>query len=145
MLRAIRWLPWVTHTALAAEAAGRPDLAGIHAEHVDFVWATLQRLGVRAADLEDLTQEVFVVIHQRLHTFEPGQPLPPWIFGICRRMAAAHRRRSYVRREQPSGAFAEEIEEEEGAAPTTLSRCGRRGRGSRISWTRSTRTSGPCS
>ncbi len=47
-------------------------------------------------------QEVFVVVHQRLHTFDTSTELPAWLFGICRRVAAAHRRRAHVRRELPT-------------------------------------------
>ena len=42
----------------------------IYQANADFVWRSLQRLGVRDADLDDVLQEVFVVVHQRLHTFD---------------------------------------------------------------------------
>lgn len=123
MIRVMRWLPWATRAAPPRAAAGggasaspRLALEAVHAEHVDFVWATLQRLGVRDSELEDLTQEVFIVVHGRLHTFDPAQSMPAWLFGICRRVSAAHRRRAYVRRERA----AEEVAagaEHEGAGP----------------------------
>lgn len=87
----------------ATRAASRPlDLTAVHAAHADFVWKSLQRLGVREADLEDQFQEVFVVVHQRLAGFEGRSQLTTWLFGICLRVAAAYRRRGYVRREQPT-------------------------------------------
>ena len=76
------------------------DVGAVHASHADFVWATLQRLGVRPADLEDLFQEVFVVVHRRLHTFDGRATVASWLFGICLKVAAAHRRKAHVRREQ---------------------------------------------
>ncbi|MEZ4295316.1 MAG: sigma-70 family RNA polymerase sigma factor [Polyangiaceae bacterium] len=84
----------------------------MQAEHAELVWASLQRLGVRDRDLEDLMQEVFVVVHHRLDSFDPTRSMPRWLFGICRRVAAAHRRRAYTRREEPrEGAGEGEIEE----------------------------------
>lgn len=69
----------------------------MHAEHADFVGWSLQRLGVRESDLGDLFQEVFVVVHRRLATFDGSSPMPAWLFGICKRVVAAHRRRGYRR------------------------------------------------
>jgi RNA polymerase sigma-70 factor (ECF subfamily) len=88
--------------APAAEGTGARiscDAAGLYAAHADFVWASLQRLGVRDADLEDVLQEVFVVVHQRLHTFDGSSKATTWIFGICMRVASAYRRRGFRRRE----------------------------------------------
>jgi RNA polymerase sigma-70 factor, ECF subfamily len=86
-------------TAPAASATSKLDLLSIHAEHADFVWVTLQRLGVRDADIEDLLQEVFVVVHRRLHTFDGSSRMTTWLFGISVRVAAAYRRRAHRRRE----------------------------------------------
>jgi RNA polymerase sigma-70 factor (ECF subfamily) len=81
--------------------ACRPlDVASVHHEHADFVWRSLQRLGVRDADIEDVLQEVFVVVHQRLHTFDASSRMTTWLFGICLRVASAYRRRAHRRREQ---------------------------------------------
>jgi hypothetical protein len=38
--------------------------------HAAFVWRVLRRHGVREADLEDVCQEVFMVVHRRLGEFE---------------------------------------------------------------------------
>src|SRR4051794_23163122 len=80
------------------------DVTAIHAKHADFIWASLQRLGVHDADLEDLFQEVFVVIHARLSGYEGRSQLPTWLFGICMRVAWAHRRRARFRHERPADA-----------------------------------------
>src|SRR4051812_17880892 len=70
-------------------AAARPvDVAAIHAAHGDFVWLSLQRLGVRDSDLQDMHQEVFVVVHQRLHTFDGSARMTTWLFGIAMRVAS---------------------------------------------------------
>ena len=73
----------------------------IHDRYVDFVWANLHRMGVRSADVPDMLQEVFVVVHRRLHTFDGSAKMSTWLFGICTRVAASHRRRAHVRREHP--------------------------------------------
>lgn len=87
-------------TALPIADTGQsPDLAAVHAEHVDWVFRSLQRLGVREPDLEDALQEVFVVVHRRLDTFDGSSRMTTWLFGIALRVAAAHRRRAHLRRE----------------------------------------------
>jgi RNA polymerase sigma-70 factor, ECF subfamily len=77
------------------------DVIGVHARYGDFVWASLQRLGARGPDLEDLFQEVFVVVHRRLSSFEGRARLSTWLFGICMRLVSAHRRQGRARLEHP--------------------------------------------
>jgi RNA polymerase sigma-70 factor (ECF subfamily) len=84
----------------SAEAPGKLDLARIYAGQKDFVWLTLQRMGVRRPDLEDVFQDVFVIAHKRLHTYDPEAKLSAWLYGICLRSLAAHRRRAFRRRER---------------------------------------------
>lgn len=87
----------------SAEAASRLDLVGIYNGHKDFVWLTLQRMGVPRSDLEDVFQDVFVIAHRRLHTYSPEAKLSAWLYGICLRSVAAHRRRAFRRRERADG------------------------------------------
>ncbi len=75
------------------------DTLAVYDQYADFVWSTLLRLGVRDALLEDLSQEVFVVVHQRLHSYAGAGTIRAWLFGICVRVVAAHRRRAHTRRE----------------------------------------------
>jgi RNA polymerase sigma-70 factor (ECF subfamily) len=97
-------------------AEGQPlDVRAIHDAHADFVWRSLQRLGVRASDLEDVFQEVFVVVHRRLGSFDGSSSMTTWLYGICFRVAAGHRRRAWVRREQPS----DEVPEPDDARAST--------------------------
>jgi RNA polymerase sigma-70 factor (ECF subfamily) len=62
-----------------------PSIEAIYAEHFDSVWHYLRRLGVPAADRDDLAQEVFLTVHRRLDTYDPSRPLRPWVIGICAR------------------------------------------------------------
>lgn len=84
----------------SSEVVEAPTVSSVQEEHGDFVWKSLQRLGVREADLEDMAQEVFVVVHRRLHTFDGSAKMTTWLFGICTRVAAGYRRRAYLRRER---------------------------------------------
>lgn len=61
-------------------------------EHHQHVRRTLRRFGVGHADLEDLTNEVFVTLYRRRGDYDPARPLRPWLHGIALRAAMAHRR-----------------------------------------------------
>jgi RNA polymerase sigma-70 factor, ECF subfamily len=76
------------------------DVAQIHELHADFVWSSLQRLGIHVADLEDVLQDVFVVVHRRLGSFDGSSRLSTWLFGICLRVASQYRRKAHRRRER---------------------------------------------
>jgi RNA polymerase sigma-70 factor (ECF subfamily) len=101
-------MPLGVQKTKAREDAAPLDLLSIHEEHAQFVWLSLQRLGVRTTDIEDLLQEVFIVVHKRLATFDGSARMTTWLFGICLRVAAAHRRRAYNRRESIVPAPADE-------------------------------------
>lgn len=69
------------------------------AEH-GYVLHSLRRLGVAERDLEDLTHDVFVVVHRKLADYDPTRPARPWLFAISARVASDYRRRGRVRFEQ---------------------------------------------
>jgi RNA polymerase sigma-70 factor, ECF subfamily len=72
--------------------------------HVDFVWRNLRRLGVSASDVEDRTQEVFVVAHRRFDDFEDrGHGPRAWLFQIVLRVASDARRHRRRHPEDPDG------------------------------------------
>jgi RNA polymerase sigma-70 factor (ECF subfamily) len=75
------------------------DFEAIFREHAPFVWRALRRLGVAEADVDDVCQEVFVVVHRRLADFEGRSALRTWIYGICVRTASDHRKRAHRRHE----------------------------------------------
>lgn len=80
-----------------------PTAAAIFAEHAAFVLRSVRRLGVRESEVEDVAQEVFVIVHRKLHTWNGTSTLRTWLFGIALRVASAHRRKAHVRREQLDG------------------------------------------
>ena len=74
----------------------------IYTQYFDFVWSSVRRLGVSPAATDDVVQEVFIVIHSRLHTLEQPQALRSWIYGIVRRTVSGHHRSRRVK--EASGA-----------------------------------------
>jgi RNA polymerase sigma-70 factor, ECF subfamily len=90
-------------------SAGALDVAEVHARHADFVWRTLQRLGVRPADLEDTLQDVFVVVHRRLGSYDGSSAMTTWLYSVCLRTVSAYRRRAHRRRENLCGQVPEQI------------------------------------
>ena len=84
-----------------APAAGGPeplgDLARIYEEHFDFVWRSARRLGVPQSAVDDVVQEVFIVVHRQLATFEGRSSMKTWLFGILRNLVL-RQRRSWARR-----------------------------------------------
>jgi RNA polymerase sigma-70 factor, ECF subfamily len=71
----------------------------VYERHFDFVWKSLRRLGVPPSDLPDVSQEVFVVVHRRLGSFEERAKVTTWLFQICLHAARDRNRRAHVRRE----------------------------------------------
>jgi RNA polymerase sigma-70 factor (ECF subfamily) len=60
---------------------------------LDYIFATLRRLGARSADVEDLLQEIFLVLHRNWQTLDVTRSLRPWLFGVAFRVVRTHRRR----------------------------------------------------
>jgi RNA polymerase sigma-70 factor (ECF subfamily) len=88
----------------ASPGARTFEFRQIYDTHFRFAWRALRRLGVREADLMDMTQNVFVVVHRKLSGFEGRSDLTTWLFGICRRVAIDYRRSARIRREVPADA-----------------------------------------
>jgi RNA polymerase sigma-70 factor, ECF subfamily len=66
--------------------------------HFDFVWRSARRLGLHAADADDVTQDVFIVAARRLDEVEPDRERS-FLFGTLLRVAATRRRADGRRRE----------------------------------------------
>jgi RNA polymerase sigma-70 factor (ECF subfamily) len=71
--------------------------------HFDFVWRSLRRLGVRAADVDDAVQEVFVVAARRLDDVV-AEHERAFLFGTAVRVCSTLRRRARRHPEDPAGA-----------------------------------------
>jgi len=79
-------------------ATARAGLEELFSSHGDFVWRCLRQLGVRPADLEDLTQDVFLIAHRKYPSWDGERPRA-WLFAIARRRASAYRRSAHNVRE----------------------------------------------
>jgi RNA polymerase sigma-70 factor, ECF subfamily len=87
-------------TPLASVPAAPPTFVQAFQAYGGYVLQLLRRLGVREADLEDVAQEVFVVVHAQLPAFEGRSTLKTWICGIALRKTSEYRRKAYQRRER---------------------------------------------
>src|SRR5207253_3169311 len=54
----------------------------------------LARIGRGATEAEDLMQEALLAIHTRRNTYDPGEPLTPWVHAIARYKLIDHLRRN---------------------------------------------------
>lgn len=65
----------------------------IYERHFAFVWKNLRRLGTAPENLDDATQDVFVVIHRHLAEQSRYTSVQAWLCGISVRVAKDYRRR----------------------------------------------------
>jgi len=70
-----------------------PSFDDVYAEHARFVWRVLRGMGVRESGIDDAVQDVFIVVHRRLHEFDGQNALSTWLFAIAYRVACDHRRK----------------------------------------------------
>ena len=77
---------------MASRQPSPSEFAAAYREHVDFVWRVLARRGVGMADLEDATQEVFVISHRRWGAWEGQASMRAWLYGVAVRVASNHHR-----------------------------------------------------
>ncbi len=80
----------------AAEAVER-----MFAAHGRYVHRVLLRMGVAQQDADDVCQEVFLTVFRRHGQLLPDSRETTWLYGICLRLAANHRRQDVRRRERP--------------------------------------------
>ncbi len=67
-------------------------LADVFRAEGAFVLRTIRRLGASPSDAEDLTQQVFLVLHRREDLLASGAPIRSVLFGVLRRVLADHRK-----------------------------------------------------
>ena len=84
----------------------------VYEQNFEFVWRSLLRLGVPQHDLDDVTQDVFLVVHRRLQDFAARSKVTTWLFTICLRAAKDRRRRAHTRREIPDSDGLELVRDE---------------------------------
>ena len=83
-----------------APTAEPPAFADVFREQARFVWRALLGLGVDPVDVQDASQQVFVVLHRKLPSFDATSTLRTFVYGICLRVASEYRRRAHRRYEK---------------------------------------------
>jgi RNA polymerase sigma-70 factor (ECF subfamily) len=73
------------------QRAGEQDLAQVYDAHSDYVFRCLRSLGVSPSQLEDAVQDVFIVVHQKLASFDGKSALRTWLYAIVIRIARKKR------------------------------------------------------
>jgi RNA polymerase sigma-70 factor, ECF subfamily len=79
-------------------AAVRPTIDDLYRAHAADVRRWALRLGGGRLDADDVVQEVFLVAARRQPVFEGESRPATWLFKVTTRVAANHRRRSWLRR-----------------------------------------------
>jgi len=74
-----------------------PTFQSIYKQYFDFVWSSARHLGVTLDVIDDVFQDVFMVIHAKLHTLQRPEALRSWIYGIVRRTVSDYRRSGRTR------------------------------------------------
>ncbi len=69
-----------------------PSFDQVYEDHFGFVWRSVRGMGVPEANVDDAVQDVFVVVHRKLPSYEPRGSIGSWLFGIARRVAKDYRR-----------------------------------------------------
>jgi len=73
--------------------------------HVDRIGRFLTRMGVGAADLDDVLQEVFMALYGSLPDYDQCLPFKAWMLGVAMNHVRCHRRRLWRRRVSRLGSF----------------------------------------
>jgi RNA polymerase sigma-70 factor (ECF subfamily) len=69
----------------------------VYTTHFRHVARWARALGGMDADVDDISQEVFIVVRRKLTEFA-GPSLPGWLYGITRKTVSDYRRRAWFRR-----------------------------------------------
>jgi RNA polymerase sigma-70 factor (ECF subfamily) len=99
-----------------ADARAEIDFHALYQQQFRYVFRTLRRLGAAPVEVDDLVQEVFTVVFQRLGDYDRNRPVEPWLFGIAFRVASTHRRRR-SRRVSEVALGAHDLADEDAAGP----------------------------
>ncbi|HEY3495184.1 MAG TPA: sigma-70 family RNA polymerase sigma factor [Polyangiaceae bacterium] len=59
----------------------------VYAEHFRYVWRCLRALGVKDAVLDDAVHDVFLVVQQKLASFDGQVAITTWLYAIALRVA----------------------------------------------------------
>jgi RNA polymerase sigma-70 factor (ECF subfamily) len=98
MDREAQWSAWMVAANRGDETAYRRLLSSLAEALRGVCRRGLERAGRSGSDAEDLVQEILIALHQKRHTWNPDQPLGPWVYAIARhKLVDALRRKSGMR------------------------------------------------
>lgn len=80
----------------------RAEYQRLYEVELAYVVRTLRRLGVAAADIEDVAHDVFVVAFRKRDERDRERPVRPWLFGIAFRVVGNYRQKAHRSREVSS-------------------------------------------
>jgi len=89
----------VSH-ASSLQHAEALDFDRLYDDTFDFVYRSARRLGVPESAADDVTQEVFLIVHRRLADFDARATPRSWIYGILANTVRDYRR-SFRRKQAP--------------------------------------------
>jgi len=78
----------------AARVAAPPSFEAVYREQFSFVWRTARRMAVREANVDDVVQDTFLVLHRKLDEYDGRTSMRGFLYGILVRVVADHRRRA---------------------------------------------------
>lgn len=78
-------------------SAAVPPFRAVYDDYFDFVWTSARRLGVPMDAVDDVVQEIFIVVHARLHTLEQPASLRSWVYSVVRRTVSTYHRGQHAR------------------------------------------------
>ena len=87
----------VEHRSTVSASKSR-TFDALYRAHASQVMRWASRLGGPQVDAEDVTQEVFLVVHRRLGSLHRNAKPTTWIFAVTANVVKAHLRRSYLLR-----------------------------------------------
>ncbi len=87
--------PACSETATGEGTAGaRFDLPALVADHAALLYRYAYRLTGSAADAEDLTQQTFLIAHQKLAQLRDAESVRGWLFAVLRRVFFKEQKKS---------------------------------------------------
>jgi RNA polymerase sigma-70 factor (ECF subfamily) len=98
-LRALPMLALDDFSRTMKKTPSRPTFEHVYSTHLQYVRRMARRLGVAEEAVDDVTQQVFLVIHRRLADLSDARGVSTWISAIVVRAVRFHHRT--VRRKSP--------------------------------------------
>jgi RNA polymerase sigma-70 factor, ECF subfamily len=95
--RLVRSAAEATTDSKSSGAVEALDFERVYTDHFQHVSRWARAFGGLEADLDDLTQEVFLVVRRKLDSYR-GPSLAAWLYGITRKTVSDYRRRAFLRR-----------------------------------------------